>query len=573
MELLDSRRLTGPNLHDRAPGAIAELRFAGAREAEVAAPRLRAAIGYALEQLGWRDSRIHVREIVDAQGRPGAELMITAAFDQLYTATLINEWAIERGDGALDSSGLDSLREAADAERNLAARVLIEAADRRGVSWLFDDERLSLGYGARARSWAVDALPEPGAVDWEGRGPDLPIAVITGTNGKTTTAHLLASVLDAAGRDHLRLGTTGNWLVDREIQAGFTTPFPVELQGLLATAVRAGASDVVMEVSSHALDQKRVEPLRYQAVAMTSFSQDHLDYHPSMAQYLASKCLLAQRHLAPGGTVVVPVSLGEAGEAFVRAAGSVPEARILRCSREAAPQELAQIAVVEALRSPPTPGIGHALRVRTPAGPVALRSPLIGDFNLDNLLVTVGLALGLGIEIPAIERGLATSVGAPGRLERVEPPTGSEGSDAGPAVFVDYAHTPDAVARSIAALRASTRGRLIVVLGCGGDRDRQKRPQMGEAASRGADLFVATSDNPRTEDPDGIMDDMLAGVVEGANVEREVDRAKAIALAVAAAGPGDTVLIAGKGHEDYQVLGTTKIHFDDREQVLAALGG
>ncbi|MFV8751566.1 UDP-N-acetylmuramoyl-L-alanyl-D-glutamate--2,6-diaminopimelate ligase [Nannocystaceae bacterium ST9] len=404
------------------------------------------------------------------------------------------------------------------------------------------------------------ALPRLAAAWWGWPGEHMRLAGVTGTNGKTTTAHLLAAVFDAAGRPHLRLGTTGNWLVDHEVHAGFTTPFPLELQRLLGQALALGAHDAVMEVSSHALDQGRVDPLRYRAVGLTSFSQDHLDYHPTMADYLAAKCKLAGEHLDPLGVAVAPREQGEAAIAFLRSATRAGCARAWSTSRGDHPD--AAIAAIER-----RPGAGLAARVRTPIGELELRSPLVGEFNLDNLLVTIGLAIGLDVPLAAIAAGLARSQGAPGRLQAVR----IDDDDRGPRVYVDYAHTPDAVERAIEALRPSTRGRLIVVLGCGGDRDPGKRPQMGAIASRGAEILVATSDNPRTEDPEAILDQMLAGAVAGATIHREVDRARAIAWAIAEAREDDDVLIAGKGHEDYQILGTRKIHFDDREQAEAAL--
>jgi UDP-N-acetylmuramoyl-L-alanyl-D-glutamate--2,6-diaminopimelate ligase len=404
------------------------------------------------------------------------------------------------------------------------------------------------------------ALPRIAAAWWRWPGERMRLAGVTGTNGKTTTAHLLGAVLDAAARPYLRLGTTGNWLVDREVHASFTTPFPLELQRLLATALELGAKDAVMEVSSHALDQGRVRPLRYRAIGLTSFSQDHLDYHPTMAEYLVAKCRLASEHLDPGGVAVVPSEQGDVSIAFLAAAAKAGCQRCWSTSRW--PDDDAAIAVIERLDS-----AGLAARVRTPVGELELRSPLVGEFNLDNLLVTIGLALGLDIPLEAIAAGLASSRGAPGRLEAVR-----VGDRPGPRVYVDYAHTPDAVERSIEALRPSTKGRLIIVLGCGGDRDPGKRPQMGAIASRGADVFVATSDNPRTEDPEAIVDQMLAGASsDGATLIREVDRGRAIAIAIDRAQADDVVLIAGKGHEDYQILGTTKIHFDDREHAEQAL--
>jgi UDP-N-acetylmuramoyl-L-alanyl-D-glutamate--2,6-diaminopimelate ligase len=406
------------------------------------------------------------------------------------------------------------------------------------------------------------ALPRIAANLYRWPARALRLAGITGTNGKTTTTHLLGAILDAAERPHARLGTTGNWMVDHEAAAAFTTPFPLELQALLAQARERGASDVVMEVSSHALDQDRVEPLRYQAVALTSFSQDHLDYHPDMEAYLQAKLRLPGHFLDHDGTVVAPIDgggdFGDAGRRFLAAAP--PGARRLGVSK----RDEADAAIAATAWSISPAGIDAALR--TPAGPLVLGSPLVGEYNLDNLMVAAGLALGLGVGLDAIARGLAHTRGAPGRLQQVA----VEGVD-GPAVFVDYAHTPDAVARALDALRPTCQGRLVVLLGCGGDRDQSKRPLMGRAASEKADLFYATSDNPRTEDPDRIVDQMLSGVAEGRPFVREVDRRAAIARAIAEAEAGDTVLIAGKGHEDYQILGTSKIHFDDCEEAASAL--
>jgi UDP-N-acetylmuramoyl-L-alanyl-D-glutamate--2,6-diaminopimelate ligase len=397
--------------------------------------------------------------------------------------------------------------------------------------------------------------------DWP--GDHLALAGVTGTNGKTTTAHLVGACLARAGHKYLRLGTTGNWLVDHESHAGFTTPFPVELQQLLADARTRGATCGVMEVSSHALAQGRARPLQFAAIGLTSFSQDHLDYHASMAAYLEAKCLLGSEHCRPDGVAVAPREQGEAAKAFLQAAA---RAGVQRCWRTSRSPGEAEIVVLERHRV----AIGIAARVRTPVGELELRSPMVGEYNLDNLLVSIGFAIGLGVDLESIEAALTHAVGAPGRLQAVRVP-GVEG----PAVYVDYAHTPDAVARALEALRPSAErsgGKLVVLLGCGGDRDASKRPLMGEVASRGADRFYATSDNPRTESAEAIVDQMIAGVDEGgAQLIREVDRARAIARAISEADTQDVVLIAGKGHEDYQILGTTKIHFDDREHAAAAL--
>lgn len=403
----------------------------------------------------------------------------------------------------------------------------------------------------------TDSLPTLAANFFGHPGRALRLAGITGTNGKTTTAHLVGGLLSHAGSPHLRLGTTGNWIVDREDRAGFTTPFPVELQGLLATAVARGAKTGVMEVSSHALAQGRARPIAFEAVAMTSFSQDHLDFHPTMEAYLAAKCRLAAEHLAADGVAIAAVDDQPAAEQFLSVAAST---RRWRASRGAFPD--AEIVATDVRKTPQ----GVRANVATPAGPMTLHSPLLGAFNLDNLLVAIGLAIGLGVRLDAIESAVPTLVAAPGRLERVH-------SEHGPLVLVDYAHTPDAVARAIATVRDVCRGRLFVLLGCGGDRDRSKRALMGNVAARGADRFWATSDNPRTEDPERILDDMLVTVEPDVRhrIVRCPNRADAIADAIGTATEADAVLIAGKGHEDYQVLGTDRIHFDDREHALAAL--
>ena len=412
--------------------------------------------------------------------------------------------------------------------------------------------------------WLVDttaALPTLAARSFGAPAEPLRLAGVTGTNGKTTVTYLVAAMLAAAGRPHVRLGTAGNWLVDHEAPAGFTTPFPLELQALLAQAVARGAGDLVMEVSSHALAQGRVRPLRYHAVGFTSFSQDHLDFHGTMAEYLAAKRLLASEYLRPDGVAVAAVDGQPAAAQFLAAAREVG-ARAWRASRGGDGE--AEICVLEDMSS----GTGFDVRLRTPAGPARLRSPLIGGYNLDNALVALGLALGLDVPLERAIAGLAGCGGAPGRLERV-----AVADVRGPTVVVDYAHTPDAVARALEAVRPSCRGRLWIVLGCGGDRDPSKRAPMGRLAAAHADVLVATSDNPRSEDPPAIVAQMLAGVApeHRGRVVEVVDGAAAIAHAVTTADPDDLVLIAGKGHEDYQILASGKIDFDDREHAARAL--
>jgi len=434
--------------------------------------------------------------------------------------------------------------------RRAGAKVLIVQAD------MITDDPGFVGPRVVLRSTS-QALPTiaGNATGWPGRA--MRLAGVTGTNGKTTTTYFVDGALRAAKRTFARLGTTGHWLADRSVPTGYTTPFPLELQRLLAMAQDRGATEAVMEVSSHGLDQDRVAPLTFDAIALTSFSQDHLDYHPTMEAYLAAKLRLASNYGKAGGIAIAPVELGEPASLFLdasRRAGMRP----LRTSRRGGDAEILAMA-------PTLDASGMRCEVITPEGRFELRTPLVGVYNLDNALVATGLGLGLGLGLEAIASGLANAR-APGRLERVE----VEGVG-GPAVFVDYAHTPDAVARALAALRPNVQGELWVLLGCGGDRDPSKRPLMARAAVDGSDRFFATSDNPRTEDPAAIVDQMIAELTSDERVVRVVDRATAIAQAIAAAGPHDTILIAGKGHEDYQVIGTEKIAFDDRVHARDAL--
>lgn len=442
-----------------------------------------------------------------------------------------------------------------------AHRFLPQAREAGATVLIVQDDAVGEVEGPCVRlrdTWA--AYPTIAANFYERPADALRLAGVTGTNGKTTTAHLLGAALRHAQIPHARLGTTGNWLVDREDRSGFTTPFPLELQALLATVRERGGTHAVMEVSSHALAQGRTRPLRFSAVGLTSFSQDHLDFHASMDEYLDAKCRLASEHLAASGVAVAAVDAAPAAAQRFLDAADTPKR--WRASRGAVPD-----AELLARRVEATPS-GLKIELRTPVGEATLHSPLVGGFNVDNLLVTVGLGLGLGRPLAEICEALEHSTGAPGRLQRVPNPSG-----AGPAVLVDYAHTPDAVERALEALRPTCRGALVVVLGCGGDRDTKKRPLMGEVAARGADRFWATSDNPRTEDPDSIVDMMVAGVPDSLRdrVRRCTDRGEAIAAAIAEADDTDTILIAGKGHEDYQVLGDTTIHFDDREHAAMAL--
>lgn len=392
---------------------------------------------------------------------------------------------------------------------------------------------------------------------------------VTGTNGKTTTTYLIEAILASAGLKPGVVGTVGYRYAGLVEKAPFTTPTPLLLHQLLGRMVEAGCTDAVMEVSSHALQLGRVHGLDFSVAAFTHLTQDHLDLHGSMEAYLQAKLLLFRRHMRPGGTAVVHLD-GKGASRVLEALSDRPDVRILRCSAVDGERD-AEVGLHGIRHS--IDGLTGTLRLGTRE--VELRSRLLGAYNAENLVVAAGCGHAAGLSDEDIVRGIAEQTGVPGRLERVD-----GGRDF--AVLVDYAHTPDALERAIGVLRALCKGRLVVVFGCGGDRDRGKRPLMGAAVARGADLAVVTSDNPRTEEPGSIISMILDGMQNGIlpnvkdlNVERgylvQPDRRLAIEAAVRAARPNDIVLIAGKGHEDYQILGRERIHFDDREQARAAL--
>jgi UDP-N-acetylmuramoyl-L-alanyl-D-glutamate--2,6-diaminopimelate ligase len=406
------------------------------------------------------------------------------------------------------------------------------------------------------------------AANFHGRPAEaLALAAVTGTNGKTTVAWLVEACARAAGVPVGMIGTVTHRWPGVERPAGHTTPESTTVQSLLAEMRAAGARAAVLEVSSHALAQERVAPLRFRAAGFTNLTRDHLDYHGDMERYFAAKRRLFVEHLGADGIAVVNVR-DPYGARLADQLG--PGRRVWRHGGRTG-DELRAEAVELGMD-------GIAATIRTPAGALAVRSPLVGAHNLENLLCAAGLAVALDLPCDAVASALSKCRGAPGRLERF--------AARGVSVFVDYAHTDDALARALAALRALAPRRLVCVFGCGGDRDRGKRPLMGEAAGRGADAVVVTSDNPRGEDPAAILAEILPGL-ERAGVGRltpsafrggdrgfvvEPDRRGAIALAVASAREGDAVLVAGKGHEDYQIVGPDRLPFSDRDEARRALG-
>jgi UDP-N-acetylmuramoyl-L-alanyl-D-glutamate--2,6-diaminopimelate ligase len=378
----------------------------------------------------------------------------------------------------------------------------------------------------------------------------LKLVAVTGTNGKTTTAALLRHILNAA-LDAGSIGTVG--AIDGRgspvvsTAGSLTTPGPVDLQATLRGMIDRGVKRVVMEASSHALDQRRLDALSFAAGVFTNLTHDHLDYHASMEEYARAKLRLAQLVRSDG---VLSVNADDPAWDELDA-----DPRTVTWGYT----ERAQVRIRHAHTL--SAGSRFVLESRFGSGEIDL--PLPGDFNVANGVAAATAALALGRSFEEVATRLGTAPQVPGRMERI--------IDAPFHVIRDYAHTPDALQRLLATLRPITPGRLMLVFGCGGDRDRTKRPVMGRIASEGADVVFLTSDNPRTEDPERILDDIAAGMPPR-RYHRDVDRHLAIATALGQARPGDVVVLAGKGHETYQVIGHTREPFDEREIVLGLMG-
>ena len=433
----------------------------------------------------------------------------------------------------LSGSKTDGHRYVAQALEKGAAAILCREPPRTG-SWLSTPD-------PRAALARVSAA-------WFGYpGEEMTLIGVTGTNGKTTTTYLIKAMLEGA-----------NLIGALELPAHRTTPEPYELQALLRRMADAGCTHVVMEVSSHALAQSRVEGLTFQAGVFTNLTQDHLDYHGDMERYFEAKRRLFLD--TPERDKAVAIN---ADDAYGR--------RLLNDMPGAAGYGLTE-------RRADRPFLAGELLADTPDGlrlrlawrngservTWELTSPLVGRHNAANLMAVMTLALQSGFT-PGDFVCFHDFYGVSGRLERIPAPSGDSGArGAGVGIFVDYAHTPDALVRAQEALRDAGFARVITVFGCGGDRDRTKRPLMGKAVADASDVAVVTSDNPRTEDPEAIIDDIMPGLADAAEVHRESDRRKALALALELARPGDALLVAGKGHEPYQIIGTVKHPFSDQ---------
>jgi UDP-N-acetylmuramoyl-L-alanyl-D-glutamate--2,6-diaminopimelate ligase len=376
------------------------------------------------------------------------------------------------------------------------------------------------------------------------------IAAVTGTSGKTSVAAFTRQIWDALGHKAASIGTIGVVSPKGEIYGSLTTPDPVGLHETLDRLAADGVTHLALEASSHGLDQHRLDGVRVAAGAFTNLSRDHLDYHPSVEAYLAAKLRLFEELVLPGGAAVVDADRDHADA--VVAAARARGLRILTVGRGGQTIRVNDVAVA---------GYAQTLAIEAFGRRHKLHLPLVGAFQVENALVAAGLAIGTGSEPAGVFAALEDLEGARGRLEFV-------GRAKGAPIFIDYAHKPDALAKSLEALRPYVQRRLVVVFGAGGDRDPGKRPLMGEIAAQGADKVIVTDDNPRSENPAAIR----AAILEASPGAIEIgDRRQAIGAAIAGLAAGDVLLIAGKGHETGQIVGDRVLPFSDHEAVAAAL--
>jgi len=399
----------------------------------------------------------------------------------------------------------------------------------------------------------------------------LKLAGVTGTNGKTTVAHLVEAIIRAAGRKPAMMGTIAYRIGDQNVDAAFTTPESSEVQDFLRRALESGVTHAVMEVSSHALELHRADELAFEVAAFTNLTQDHLDLHGTMDAYFAAKRKLFDGSIGKKPEHAV-INLDDPRGAELKALCNGTALTFALDAR-------ADIRIVEKNGARKFGLDGLRFNVHTPTGDLEINSPLVGRPFASNILCAAGIGLALGFDPETVARGVNSSRGAAGRFERI-----TNGED-DITVVVDYAHTPDALANVMRIVRdaqghdqfGNPKGRLITLMGCGGDRDRSKRPLMGEEAASRSDWVIATSDNPRGEDPIRILNDIRVGLDRvalhhaGRRYEMIVDRREAIFRAIVNAKPGDVVLVVGKGHETYQILASGKIDFDDREVAREAL--
>ncbi len=461
-----------------------------------------------------------------------------ALADRPVAGVAFDSRMVEAGDVffALAGAKDDGVRHVADAVRRGASAIVAERmAPCEGAPLVrVADARLAL---ARAAARLYPRQPET-------------IVAVTGTSGKTSVAAFVRQIWAAVGRESAALGTIG--VVSRPITVygSLTTPDPVTLHRTLQALAEAGVTHLAMEASSHGLDQKRLDGVRLAAGAFTNLSRDHMDYHATVEDYLAAKLRLF-RDLLPAGAPAVVDADAEIAPRAIEAA----RARGLAVLSVGAKGKAIRLAGV--VRD----GLASTLDLEFGGRKRRVRLPLPGDFQISNALVAAALCVATGSEADAVFHALQRLEGAPGRLERV-------GERGGAGVFVDYAHKPDALEKALAALRPYVPGRLIVAFGCGGDRDAGKRPIMGEIATRAADVVIVTDDNPRSENPASIRAQILAAAPEAIEIG---DRAEAIRAGVAMLRPGDALMIAGKGHETGQIVGSAVLPFSDADEARKAL--
>jgi UDP-N-acetylmuramoyl-L-alanyl-D-glutamate--2,6-diaminopimelate ligase len=441
--------------------------------------------------------------------------------------------------------------------------AFVEKAIRSGAVGVVTETSVGPGAVAAARvTNSRAAVGVLGSTFYQNPSTKLRMIGVTGTNGKTTTTYVCKALLEAAGRKVGLVGTVAYQIGVEVIPASHTTPGALELQRLYCRILSAGLDTVVMEVSSHALALDRTAGSEFDVAVFTNLTQDHLDFHRDMDDYFRAKLRLftglgeSGRKSSPKRAIV---NADDPRAAQVTAACRVPVWTYAVRAAADVKAERVQMSLA-----------GTTFTASTPVGRFVVESALVGEHNVYNLLAAIGVALHEGLSVDQIRDGIARVKNVPGRFERV-------GQGQPFTVVVDYAHTEDAIVRLLTAAQALKTGRIITVFGCGGDRDRMKRPKMGRAAVEFSDVVVLTSDNPRTEDPMAILRDVEVGVKETLGRKPSVryvmvpDRRQAIEAAVKEARPGDMVLIAGKGHEDYQIIGTQKVHFDDREVAAEAI--
>jgi len=485
-------------------------------------------------------------QIVDAV-RP--RTVLQARDEVNISGVALDSRLVDRGAlfAALSGARTDGADYARQAEARGAAAILTEhSSPLTGLPQLVvDDARKALALAARTFYDHPDR--------------ELRMGAVTGTNGKSTTAYLVRHILSTTGLRCGLMGTIEYDLGSKQIPAPMTTPDAPELFGGLRSMQEAGCEACVLEASSHSLCQHRLEGIEFDAAGFTNLTQDHLDFHRTMQEYREAKAMLFLR-LPAKATAVLNMD-DDAGRYYAKQTRAAVVGYSLKGSRRAELRARVKSMDIH----------GTRFFLESPWGKRELEWKLVGEHNLQNALVAIGMALAMGegaghtFSFDRVLSALEDFPGVPGRLESV-------GDGLAPfRVLVDYAHTDDALRNVLTALRQLRPSRMLVVFGCGGDRDKTKRPKMGRVAEELADLGILTSDNPRTENPRTILAEVYAGIQNRGKFSVEEDRAKAIGLAIREARAGDVVLIAGKGHEDYQVVGTEKRHFDDRKEALAAL--